>query len=590
MQIRQKVFRGTKPRVSPQLLDPSQAQVARNCDLQFGDLRPISGVSTVATLSVFGQLRSLFKSGGTWLAWPSLVDVIFSPTYNKLRRFCFTGDGEPKKSDSSMAGDGADTMSSYGLGVPAPVLPLTVSIDPASSTADTLRSTSYVYTYVTTWGEESAPSSETAVFEVKSDQTVSVSTNAFPPDGYNIAFWRLYRIAVGTKNAEFQFVDEISVSDTSYQDSKSDSDLGAILETSDYTAPVSPWSANAFYYTGQRAVSEGTVYRCIKNVTKLPAENPSIDTASWEISDGLSGLTALSNGVLAAFDSNELYMSMPYIPYAWPLSYNLTAEYPIVSLGHYSNTLVVLTQGWPYLSDGLNPSAAGLTKIDSMQPCINRRGVVSGSNFVLYPSPDGLVSLGENGLSVLTSDVLTKKQWSDLQPDKFISFWYDGKYICFIEGSNLGYIINLNNGITIETITLDTSLRVWGGYIDIESDGLFLLCDRGDLTYTVERYDAGTQLQYTWKSKPFSVPQYTAISAARVKGDFSSGVTFTFFGDGAQVHQATISDSKPFRLPAGRWRTLEYAVSGTDRVEEIALATSVGELMQLDSEATQTLG
>jgi len=593
MQFRINIFGGTKPKIAPQLLGASSAQVASNCDLQFGDLRPVAGLSPVSTISKPGAHRSLFRIGTQWVAWPALVDLVFSPTYNKDRRFIFTGAGEPQKSSAALATSGADSgfpTTTYGLGVPAPALPLTVTLAPAASTADTLRSTSYVYTYITGWGEESAPSDATGVFEVKDDQTTTLTTNTIPPTGYNITAWRIYRVTVGTSSkGDFQFVAECTISDTTYSDTKKDSELGAVIATTAYTAPISPWSGTAFYLESQRTVYGGIVYRCKKDI-EIVGTTPNLDVDHWEVSNSLSGVASLSNGVIAAFVENELCMTPPYIPYGWPLAYNLTAEYPIVALGHYSNTLVILTEGWPYLSDGIDPSAAGLTKIDSMQPCINKRGVVSGTDFVLYPSPDGLVMIGSSGLTVVTSGVVTKKQWAALSPESFVAFWYDGKYIAFVEGTSKGYVLDAKSeSPSLLEINFPAGTRIWGGYVDLTSDGLYLLTDHSDGIYKVEQYDAGSYLPYTWKSKQISVPQYTAIAAVRVRGAWENGVTFTFFGDSIQVYQCVVSNNKPFRLPTGKWRTLEFSVSGTDRLEEVGFATSLEELMRLTGDAEEVL-
>lgn len=583
MQIKLAYFKGTTPRVSPKLLDNEGSQLAVNCDLRFGDLRPLAGTAHVADIAKPGAHRSLFRLGGAWIAWPGEVDVVFAPVYNKDRRFLFTGDGEPKKSSSSLATTDHMTYPSmtYGLGVPAPAVPLNVEITPAESTAEYLSSTAYAYTYVTGWGEESAPSQETGVFELKEDQHCVVSRLDTPPSGYNITAWRIYRIAVGTKSAEFQFVAEVSTSNTAYTDTKKDSELGAAIETGGYTSPVTPWDANIYWGKGQRCVYGGVVYRCVKNVEQVPGSAPP-DPIFWETSSSLTGLTALSNGVLSAFIENELYMTPPYIPYGWPLAYNLSTEYPIVALGHYNNTLIILTEGWPYLSDGQDPSSAGLTKVEFMQPCINKRGVVSGVNFTLYPSPDGLVTIGEEGVSVPSSGLLTKEQWNALGPEDFVSFWYDNRYVAFKAGTNQGYVLDTQaSAPTLQVISLPAGVRVWGGHVDLEADGLFLLQDTGAGTpFTVSQFDVGSALTYTWRSKQFAIPSYTPVSVARIRADWGTGVTFTFYGDGVSLFTKLITDGSPFRLPAGMWRQVEFTLSGTDRVEEVILATSVEELAQ----------
>ncbi|MGL1400235.1 hypothetical protein ACSTI4_24935, partial [Vibrio parahaemolyticus] len=70
---------------------------------------------------------------------------------------------------------------------------------------------------------------------------------------------------------------------------------------------------------------------------------------------GLRGLTAMPNGMMAAFDGKDLYFCEPYLPHAWPASYTLTTDFPIVGLGAFGTSLVVMTTGNLYLVSGTAP-------------------------------------------------------------------------------------------------------------------------------------------------------------------------------------------------------------------------------------------
>src|SRR5690348_9119572 len=101
-------FSGLVPRLAKQLLAPNQAQVATNCRLTSGDLRPRNGLLPVYMPAVEGDIVSLFRmekeDNGKWLAWDKDVDVARSPIADNVsRRFYYTGDGEPRVSDYDMA-------------------------------------------------------------------------------------------------------------------------------------------------------------------------------------------------------------------------------------------------------------------------------------------------------------------------------------------------------------------------------------------------------------------------------------------------------------------------------------------------------
>ena len=101
-------FSGLVPRLAKQLLAPHQAQVATNCDLTSGDLRPRNGPKAVFAPVIGNDIVSMFrmeKDGNEkWLAWDRDVDVARSPVAgNTSRRFYYTGDGEPRVSDYDTA-------------------------------------------------------------------------------------------------------------------------------------------------------------------------------------------------------------------------------------------------------------------------------------------------------------------------------------------------------------------------------------------------------------------------------------------------------------------------------------------------------
>ena len=185
-------FSGLVPRLAKQLLAPNQAQVATNCNLTSGDVRPRNGTRLVYAPVVNSDIKSMFrmeKDGNErWLTWDKDIDVARSPIAgNTERRFYYTGDGEPRTSDFDTAASGAGPFPSncFVLGVTPPVTAPTVA--PSGGTgADVTRS--YVYTFVTPWGEESAPSPASALATGKeSGSTWALSgMDAAPPNSGTI--------------------------------------------------------------------------------------------------------------------------------------------------------------------------------------------------------------------------------------------------------------------------------------------------------------------------------------------------------------------------------------------------------------------
>ena len=180
-------FSGLVPRLAKQLLALNQAQVATNCNLTSGDLRPRNGPLHVFSPVIGNDIKSMFrmeKDGNEkWLAWDKDVDVARSPVAgNASRRFYYTGDGEPRVSDydTATAGVGPYPSGCYVLGVTPPI---TQSIVTLSGGVGSNVTRSYVYTFVTQWGEESAPSPASTVMTGKVDATWALSAmDTVPPN------------------------------------------------------------------------------------------------------------------------------------------------------------------------------------------------------------------------------------------------------------------------------------------------------------------------------------------------------------------------------------------------------------------------
>ena len=80
--------------------------------------------------------------------------------------------------------------------------------------------------------------------------------------------------------------------------------------------------------------------------------------------DDMRGLCLMANGIAAGFAGNELLFSAAYLPYAWPEANRLTTEHDIVAIAATGAALVVGTKGYPYLCQGVTPSAITSTKIE----------------------------------------------------------------------------------------------------------------------------------------------------------------------------------------------------------------------------------
>lgn len=595
-------FSGIVPRTGPTQLDATQAQLANNVKLQSRELRswalPLLEY-TPTTVDPQTIYRIDSPSGDKyWLEWATDVDVVPGPVADIDEfRYYYTGDGAPKKTNWALAttsGTGTRPFPDAWLymGVPAPTAAPTLS---PSSTAGTTENRAYVYTNVSTFGsvkEESGPSPAANVTVTNSGASVTVSGfSAAPTTGYNITHRRIYRTIVGASSVIYSFVAEIPVATTSYVDSKTVAQLGSEL-------PSLYW------------------------------EPPPSD---------IKGLVAMPNGILAAFRGNQVWLSEPYYPHAWPSSYMLTVDYQIVGLGVYEDTLVVLTTRYPYLISGVSPTAMTQRKLPLPQPCVSKKSIASDQFGVLYASSNGLVSIGVGTQDVVTVPLYTRDEWQELNPFTMVGAIYNNMYMGFYTANGQRKAIILSRGDIPPLIQLDFPARSL--FVDRSTTDVYAISELDSKVYHLDA-SAINFTTFEWLSKKFVMPSPTNFAAIKVQADYTfmnniqayidyvlqiiadnaiifaslggkvggeingtyfnelsfNGsllkdipeqgtnryITVIVYADGQQVWAADVISQEPLRMPAlQKGYVYEVRISGNTPVRMVAMASSISELRQL---------
>jgi hypothetical protein len=172
-------------------------------------------------------------------------------------------------------------------------------------------------------------------------------------------------------------------------------------------------------------------------------------TYSWlEPPKGLLGLTSHPNGFLVAFRGRDLLFSVPYRPHAWPEEYVLTVEHPIVNIGVFDNSIVILTEGHPYIATGIVPEAMSLSKYETPVPCLSFHGVVAVPGAVLFPSREGLYVAGPSGFQNFTEALMTESEWKQHNPDWMLAARDGDSYVAFYDTDS--GLQDIDTGFTID--------------------------------------------------------------------------------------------------------------------------------------------
>ena len=262
-----------------------------------------------------------------------------------------------------------------------------------ASEADVLEDRTYIYTYVSALGEEGPPSSASLVVEVLDGDPIEVTGIEMPPtDGYDIVTINLYRTSSTMSGTEYQFVKEFSVADliagNPLTDSVKQANLEGIIETITWSPPHAE----------------------------------------------MQGITEMPNGMLVGFKGRTIYFCEPYFPHAWPPEYDQAVDYEIVGLAAFGNSVVVLTEGFPYVISGSHPRNVNIRPYKIKQACVSAESIAADKDRVLYASPDGLMEIGVNGAKLVTEAYVLKAEWAAYVPETMVGEFHDGKYFGFFDG------------------------------------------------------------------------------------------------------------------------------------------------------------
>ena len=570
-------FIGERPLIIPRLLPETAAQEAVNARLDDGGLTPIR--KSLKTGELVGQgAATIYRHNGTWLSWPQDVDAAPGPVAQD--RLYYTGDGAPKMRINANI---------YNLAVPRPTTALT-AVASGAGTGDT-QSRTYVYTYVTDFGEETAPSPASAIIDWKPGQTVTLSGFALPVAGRSITKQRIYRSQTGSSGTYLYFIAERAASASNYVDT-----------------------------------------------VAVDAFQEALPSAGWdEPPPTLRGLTVMPNGMMAAFVGRSVYFCEPWRPHAWPEKYIMNCDSEVVALGSIGNVLVVMTKASPYVMTGSHPDSMQSQKLEANFPCINARGVVDLGYAICYPTNDGLIAVGADGsVNLVTRELFRPHDWLKLSPATAIGAQYSGAYAMFYDAEqeetrDAGCLF-ITVGAT--PFLIRSAEIVAAVYFDVGDSALYFTRPGDTNIYRFDPPD-GPPETMIWRSKEWWLPRpmnfgallidrgslkaiddAEAIQAEvdRIKAEnaaiFASGnlesavnansinalpvngdamlalpeylaVSVGVFGDGKLVRVINKTDVVE-RLPGKSMaRVWEIAVSSNVPISRIAMASSVDELRTL---------
>jgi len=549
--IRVDSFQGLAPAVPPIKLADGAATATKNTRVNASSLLPEKQPTVLE--AVPPNTKTIFLWQNTyWFTSTDNLAIVESPVAADVhKRLYFAGGDYPTYTAATVATTGWSSSSTivanpslpvteYRLGVLAPDDITSVVIEGTAVEDSSALTTSYVYTYVSEFGEEGPPSNPTDLVTYETGETRQLNFPTLPSfagramgSGSKI---RVYRTATGSTASDFLFVTELALSTPVYVDATSDAELGEVLSTEGHFRPLD-------------------------------------DDLSYAPDGPLQTLVSLPGGFLSGFAGKTLCFSERFLPHAWNPQNFLTTESDIVQIVDTALGLIVLTKTKPYIALGSDPSAMSIMRIDADQACISKRSAVDMGGAVFYASPDGIVSIAGEQTTVITDRLLTRDQWQEYNPSSIVGTNFEGRYYAFYEKTNGTKGCLVFDAQNPEAPLMEIDLYAEAAHSSFEQDKLYLAVDDNLVTF-----GTGPNYEMTWRSKHYFIPTDVNFAWARVVAE--GRVQFRIYMDGIKIVDQRVEDSQPFRLPANtRGRILEVELVEFDqRVDSIVVATSRAEV------------
>lgn len=365
----------------------------------------------------------------------------------------------------------------YQLGVPTPETAPVINCKGGTSDVQEVRS--YVYTWVTLYGEEGPPSPP-ATLQGNVNGTWNVH-GFHPTTGQRaqapLVSCNIYRTVTGSDGtANYYLAGNVPLTATGFADNWANSDI-----TGNIILPSTTW-------------------------TPPPAD--------------LQGVVNMANGMLVGWSNErELWFCEPYRPHAWPAAYAVVVNAPIVRLAAIGQSVVVLTTGMPWIATGATPSTVTMGRIETREPCISRGSVCPAGEGAYYASPNGVILVNTMGTTNVTQLFIDKEHWSRMGIENFAASKYSAAYVAFVKGSKLH-----DNGIAIDHQTqnslftfLSTGQEVVNVYLDEFSGSTFIVTDTEVIEWNPSQIDS--VLPYKWRSREWRFPKVQSFIGGEVYFD-----------------------------------------------------------------------
>ena len=604
-------FGGLTPKTHDSFLDRSDAVVARNVDLYRKSLVPFNAPKHISTvLDVHGEPLSnpatLLKLRNIFVGFTNKTTTAtdftnragdFSKLFvdsGKLYRFSETT--VHAKSAPTIVGiappcDPPAAITLPGVGckqtLPIPACePYQPQDPPCNTYADAPEVRSYVSTYVTNCGEESAPSTPSNIVNIQNGDAVSLLDPATPPS--NAKYTRWYRSIITSKGeVTWALVGQTELPVRGFIDDKCSDDYAEELKTKDEFPPP----------------------ECITGVADF----------------GLSS-TLLYGGT-------NIYVSKPRLPHAYQECSHYTIPDNIITSESVFNSsergdgswVCLFTDGGQYIISGTDFTNVKILKLDNEFRLSSPTAICSAEGVIYMGSREGISVVTPTDQKLLTDSWCTEIEWRKYDPEHQHLAYHAGKlHVSFPRQDKDAGLIFTATTKDSRRFTSFVTTSVNRGAMTVVGSRLYY--SRNTSVY--EWAGSTDKMRYTWRSArgvhngvthftsmkvvadfpSYSAKDTSAMEALK-KWQFQTGgvlttqqfidahpeyassltvllsnkptVDVTIYADGVKFFKRIVTTQKPFKIPR-KYKVIEWSIEVSSALEiyEVHLQTSSNDLAQ----------
>lgn len=549
-------FAATAPKFDDEQLQDGYAVRSVNTRPGRGILEPWRAPLAIGNV-VTAQPLSVFKYNTEWFSWPTLTHAVRAPLKNDAYDYVLiSSEGmAPIMTDNILAenGGGPFPSATVPLGVEIPISVINVGAPVNSATwlaaiptpapeADEydVSEVAYAYCYKDAYGRLSALSplsASVSIKEYKFQNTNSVIltlpsptlslelTNAIRSTIAKILIYRTNY--AGGSTGVLQFLVELPYTATTYTDEKYSGDL--------LDSPI--------------------------NTDWIPP--PNLDTSLYP-NGPMSKVCIMGSDTIVGHNRKLLCFAEPDAFYAFPAEYYKVFKENIFTIFPVGANLVVFTDMYPYIVQGLHPSSMDATRLSDPVVCMSVEGITEVAGVCFFVSSTGLQSLSGYEVRNVTRDYMTINEWAALGPATIKLANYDNRV--FIDCPSLGFTYvydpsNPTDGLRV----VDHSVAC---YWQLETtNGLAYVPSGSNSIVEFDAAPASYRL-LSWTSKTYAFNEPVNFCVMKVKANTYpvSVIIEAEKEDGGLVTKIVSAPSHgfvylPFQGRAKRWRAKVEAVS-----------------------------